>query len=90
MLARGQITSGEYPTYKEIFDHLTTGQKMEPVVFKFKINEKWDYHKIHIKTVSQERVIGFLEDYNEQMVQEQRMEEIRVKSQTDSLTGLYN
>lgn len=26
----------------------------------------------------------------EQMVQEQRMEEIRVKSQTDSLTGLYN
>lgn len=90
MLARGRITSGEYPTYKEIFDHLTTGQKMEPVVFKFKINEKWDYHKIHIKTVSQERVIGFLEDYNEQMVQEQRMEEIRVKSQTDSLTGLYN
>lgn len=90
MLARGWIASGEYPTYKEIFAHLTTGQKTEPVVFKFKINGKWDYHKIHIKTVSQERVIGFLEDYNEQMVQEQRMEEIRVKSQTDSLTGLYN
>lgn len=42
MLARGWIASGEYPTYKEIFAHLTTGQKTEPVVFKFKINGKWD------------------------------------------------
>ena len=35
-------------------------------------------------------MIGFLEDYNEQMLQEQKIKEIRIKSQTDSLTGLYN
>ncbi len=90
MLLHEWITSEEYSAYQEIFYNLITGKKIKPTIFKLKIDGKWDYNKIHIKTVSQDRVIGFLEDYNQQMIQEQKIEEIRVKSQTDSLTGLYN
>ena len=36
------------------------------------------------------RVLGFLEDYNEQVCQDKKIEEIRIKTRTDSLTGIYN
>lgn len=90
MLSHGWITAEEYPDYRDSFKKLIRGEKIQPVVFKMKINGKWDYNKLHIKIVNQNRMIGFLEDYNEQMLQEQKIKEIRIKSQTDSLTGLYN
>lgn len=90
MLSHGWITAEEYSDYRNSFQKLIKGEKIKSAVFKMKINGKWDYNRIHVKIVNQNRVIGFLEDYNEQMVQEQKIKEIRIKSQTDSLTGLYN
>lgn len=90
MLKNKRISADEYEVYRGIYHSLITGKKLGPVVFKMKIDGKWDYNKIHIKTVNQDRVIGFLEDYNEQVLQERKIKEISIKSQTDPLTGLYN
>ena len=54
------------------------------------LNHKWDCNKIHALTVDREHVIGFLEDYNEQMKSERTIEAINLKNQIDPLTGLYN
>ena len=54
------------------------------------LNHRWDCNKIHALTVDREHVIGFLEDYNEQMKSERTIEAINLKNQIDPLTGLYN
>lgn len=53
MLSQGWITAEEYLDYRDSFQKLIRGEKIQPVVFKMKINGKWDYNKIHIKIVNQ-------------------------------------
>lgn len=90
MLMNEMIVSDEYYEYKTVYENLMNGKNVEPVVLKLKIDGKWDYNKVHIKTINKNHIVGFLEDYNEQVYQKQKMQEITIKNQIDSLTTLYN
>lgn len=90
MLRNERICLEEYDKYNAIYESLTKGKSVEPVVLKLKIDGKWDYNKLHIKTIDKNHIVGFLEDYNEQEYQNQKMEEISIKNQIDFLTTLYN
>ena len=46
--------------------------------------------RIHLVTVNSDSVIGYLEDYAEQMRKSQELEAVSQKTKYDVLTGLYN
>lgn len=90
MLLNEKICAEEYEKYQMVYENLINGKSVESVVLKLKIDGKWDYNKIHIKTIDKNHIVGFLEDYNEQEYQNQKMEEMSIKNQVDFLTKLYN
>lgn len=89
MVEKGVIRREAYSEYKKIYETLTRGEAMEPVVLEMKLEGKWDFNKIHALSIDKDYVIGFFEDYNEQMSQNNTIKEINKKNQTDGLTGLY-
>ena len=48
MLRNERICLEEYDKYNAIYESLTKGKSVEPVVLKLKIDGKWDYNKLHI------------------------------------------
>ena len=46
--------------------------------------------RIHLVTVNSDSVIGYLEDYTEQIKKSQELEAVSQKTKYDVLTGLYN
>ena len=90
LLKAGLIREEGYDSYKTFYETVMSGGTAEPIVLDIWLNHKWDCNKIHALTVDREHVIGFLEDYNEQMKSERTIEAINLKNQIDPLTGLYN
>lgn len=68
---------------------LFKGEKLDPLIIEMKINQKWNWYRIHTFLVDQNYMVGFFEDYNEIVSQDQKIKEIKKKNQTDPLTGLY-
>lgn len=89
-IKKGIIEKEDYEDYKYIYEGILNSREIDSIVFKIKIDGKWDYNRIHIKTINKSQIIGFLEDYNEQILQSKKIKEISVKNRTDSLTNLYN
>lgn len=90
MIRKEKIISEEYETYRKFYQNILSGTATENLVLKIKTGVQWEYRKIHIEVISQEHMIGFLEDCTEQIIQNQRIKEISIKVQNDSLTGLYS
>ena len=90
MLKNGLLSEEYYQIYRQMFDDMMNLKECDHPVVKVKIDGEWDANKVHYHVINREQIVGFLEDYNEQMDQYERMQEINKKSQTDPLTGLYN
>lgn len=84
------ISSEEYEKYADFYENIMQGKMAEPIVLKIRVGEEWNYKKIHISMINKEYIVGFLEDYNEYVSQENRISEINKEIQRDSLTGLYS
>lgn len=44
---------------------LFKGEKLDPLIIEMKINQKWNWYRIHTFLVDQNYMVGFFEDYNE-------------------------
>lgn len=84
------ISPEEYEKYADFYENIVQGKMAEPIVLRIKIGEEWNYKRIHISMINKEYIVGFLEDYNEYVSQENRISEINKEIQRDSLTGLYS
>lgn len=60
------------------------------MILETKIQGKWEWNRIHTFQIDDNYAIGFLEDYNEMICQDKKLEEIRKKTQIDHLTKLYS
>ena len=90
MFEKGLVDEKSYESFKQVFNNMMNLKPTELVPIRLKINGVWDINQIHYEIIEQNKIIGCLEDYNEQAMQNAKMKEIHKKSQIDSLTMLYN
>ncbi len=94
MLLEGKIRLEDMERYKTFYDDIFHGKieggDEKTLVLEMKLRNEWNWMKIHILTVDEKSMIGFLEDYNEQVKRKQELEEAQQKTKYDVLTGLYN
>lgn len=94
MLEQGKIRTEDmerYRTfYEEVFRGKIEGGDARTLVLEMKFQDEWSWMKIHLLTVDEKSMIGFLEDYNEQIIRNRELEEVKQKTKYDALTGLYN
>lgn len=90
MLENGLIERESYNDYKKIFDNMMNLRQSELIPIKFVINGFLDINQIYYEISGDDKIIGCLEDYNEQAQQYYKIEEISKKSQIDAMTKLYN
>ncbi len=89
LLAKDVIKKETRERYTKAYQKLFKGEKLDPLIIEMKINQKWNWYRIHTFLVDQNYMVGFFEDYNEIVSQDQKIKEIKKKNQTDPLTGLY-
>lgn len=89
MLKKDLIEKKQYREYKEFCENILSGKPVKPVIIKMKMGGKWNYNRISMEILNQNHIIGFLEDYNELVLQNRQIQEISEKAQRDALTGLY-
>lgn len=90
MLKNRIIAEESYESYKYIFDCMMNFKKAKLTPVKFMSHGLWDINLIYYEFIEKKKIIGCLEDYNEQAQQNEKIEEISRKSQVDALTTLYN
>lgn len=89
LLKSGRIRACDYETYKGAYEKLRRGESVEPFVIGLKMAGEWEYSRVHGLTISKDYLVGFLEDYNEQMHRDMKIEEITEKGRIDLLTTVY-
>lgn len=89
MIRENKIISEEYKIYSEFYQNILARKKTDDIILKINMGVQWEYSRIHIETISQEYMIGFIENYTEYVIQTQKLKEVNSKAQTDPLTGLY-
>ncbi len=90
MLKQDQIHAEDYERYKRIYQDVLSGKVNEPEIFNMKIKGKWTWVKIYMLNVENDILVGFLEDYNEQNLQQEQVVLANQKASQDTLTGLLN
>lgn len=90
MLKKGLLEKESYNDYKKVFDNMMNLKQSELTPIKFIINGFLDINQIYYEISDDGKIIGCLEDYNEQARQYDKIEEISKKSQIDIMTKLYN
>ena len=90
LLKKQVIDKENYETYKRIFNNMINRRRMEPEILRICIDGVWIWNKIHYNVIGQDQLVGFLENYDEQVCQHEKMQERNRKSQLDPLTSLYN
>lgn len=90
LLEKGLIRQEGYASYKTFYETAMSGGKVDPIVIEIDLSHKWEWTKVHALTIDREHIIGFLENYNEQMKREIALKELNQKHQTDPLTNLYS
>lgn len=90
MLRRQNIREKDYEKYAKMYQKLLKREKVSPVILETKIQGKWEWNRIHTFQIDDNYAIGFLEDYNEMICQDKKLEEIWKKTQIDHLTKLYS
>lgn len=89
LLAKDVIKKETWEKYTKAYQKLFKREKLDPLIIEMKINQKWNWYRIHTFLVDQNYMVGFFEDYNEIVSQDRKIKEIKKKNQTDPLTGLY-
>lgn len=90
LLAQDQIHAEDYERYKKIYEDALAGKVNEPEIFNMKLDGKWTWVKIYMLNIKNDILIGFLEDYNEQNLQQEQVVLANQKASQDTLTGLLN
>lgn len=90
LLEHQMLSKASDMVYRHIFNNMMHQQEMKPEVIRIRIEGRWQWVKVHYRIVNQSQLVGFLENYDEQIQQYKTIQEINQKSQLDSLTALYN
>lgn len=90
LLSEELIRKEGYEGYSRVYHQIMNGQEADTLVLEINLDGRWSWKKLHLYAEKDHTVIGFLEDYEEQMEQKMRIEEIRKRIRYDVLTGLYN
>lgn len=90
MINAGHIMAKDEEIYRSFYEDLIRGNEVTSIVLQLNFAGQWEWIRIHVLAVAEMSVVGFLEEYNEQMDQKQKLETISQKTRTDYLTGLYN
>ena len=67
MLKNGKIRSSDLAVYQRIYDTAIEGRDSEPVILEMDMGKGMTWMRIHLVTVNSDSVIGYLEDYTEQI-----------------------
>lgn len=89
MLRHGEIREDSYEQYQKLYEDIFSGKEIEPVVFQMKMHHEWRWVKINILHATKDALIGFLEDYDTEVKQEEKLHEANQQASEDALTGLY-
>lgn len=90
ILKSGKIRKTDVEKYRRLYDAVIQKKEVEPFVMEININDVWEWMRVHLLMIDQNSMIGFLEDYNEQMEQSKKLEEMSQKTKYDALTNVYN
>ena len=69
MVAADRIMAKDEEKFREFYKDILRGNKIRSVVLQLKIDNIWKWIRVHVLTVTEMNVVGFLEEYNEQMDQ---------------------
>lgn len=73
MVAADRIMAKDEEKFREFYKDILRGNKIRSVVLQLKIDNIWKWIRVHVLTVTEMNVVGFLEEYNEQMDQNSRL-----------------
>lgn len=90
LLEKDLIEKESYEAYKKIFDGLLNKKSIPAVPIRFKTNGLLDICQIYYEFITENKIVGCLEDYNEIAKKNEKIDRISKKSQMDALTQLYN
>lgn len=90
LLKSGRIREEDAEKYKQMYEDMLSGSEIQPLVLQLKINGVWEWNKIHMLRVDSDSMVGFFENYDKQMAQDRKFEEMDYKARHDALTGVYN
>lgn len=90
MISADRIMPKDEADYRKFYEDILHGNEVNSIVLQLKIDNIWKWIRIHVLAAARMSVVGFLEEYNEQMDQKQKLETISQKTKRDYLTGLYN
>lgn len=90
MVEKQLIRNKDYEKYRGLYEKILKREKILPIIMEIRIHGRWEWNRIHTFQIDEHYAIGFLEDYNEMICQNQKLNEIRKKTQIDHLTKLYS
>lgn len=90
MILEGRIHESDAGRYRQMYDQAFEQKQECTLILEMNLQGIWSWKKIHLIMVNEDSMIGFLEDYNEQIDQNRKLEEAWRQTEYDELTGLYN
>lgn len=90
LLQSKRIQREDADEFKQMFEESVEGKEVKPHIFKLKISDMWEWSRVHLLRAGEESMIGFVENYDEQIEKNKKIEELDYKTKHDVLTGIYN
>ena len=59
------LSSVSSTTYRHIFNNMMHQKEMEPETIRVRIEDRWQWMKVHYRIINQSQIVGFLENYDE-------------------------
>lgn len=88
-LKRGVIKEEGYESYLNLYKSTFSGKQAKPVIIEMNLRGAWNWCRVHTILLNKDYAVGFLEDYNTLIYQDNQIKEIKKKNQRDQLTDLY-
>lgn len=90
MLEQGKIHKEDLESYQTLYELIVNGKEPDSIVIEMDLGDGWFWSRMHFLTVNDDVVIGYLENYEEQLKKNRELEAVNQKTKYDALTGLYN
>lgn len=90
LLQSKRIRREDADEFKQMFEESIRGKEVKPHIFKLKVSDVWEWCRVHLLMAGKESMIGFVENYDEQIEKNKKIEELDYKTKHDVLTGIYN
>lgn len=88
--AAQRIREEDIERYRKMYEDSIIGKEVEPQIFKLKVKNDWEWDRLHLLMADTENMVGFFENYEEQIEKNKKIEELNYKTKHDVLTGVYN